>query len=254
MRILEWNEFSKGSSLFGQKDTSITVGIFDGVHRGHAALIERIIHHDKNLVPVIVTFRQNHKKRPADISGFTQKIECFENLGVQITVIADLTEEFRMMNGSEFLKVLRETGRMKFLAVGGNFRCGFNQDTDAAKIREINSAAGIPTEIVEVMTEEGVPISSSRIRNAIIHGQLNDAVIMLGHPFVLDLRDIKFEVDKHEEALFDIAGAGRTLPGPGTYMVMLRGKTDVKKASAQIAEGKLRIPCVKTEFVEFCPE
>jgi riboflavin kinase/FMN adenylyltransferase len=182
MQVIEWPEFlEKGLSL-GDRLSSVTIGIFDGVHRGHRSLIERVVSHNEKNTPVVITFRQNHKigECADDIQTFHQKTAVFESLGIQITLAIDFTESFRRMAGIEFLEILLRHGKIGFLAVGSNFRCGYRLDTDAAAIQRFFASRQIPVEIVPEVLEGGLPISSSRIRAAIADGDFSLAEKMLG--------------------------------------------------------------------------
>ena len=182
MQVIDWAQFLKSGLPLGEKLSSMTVGVFDGVHREHQRLIERIVSHNTGYTPVVVTFRQNHKKSECtpDIQTFRQKTESLESLGVKITVVIDFTETFRRMGGIEFLEILLKHGNIGFFAVGSDFRCGYQLDTDAAAIQSFFASRQIPAEIVPEVMEDGLPISSSRIRSAIAGGDLSLAEKMLG--------------------------------------------------------------------------
>jgi len=184
MQVIEWQKFLEDGLPNKEKLSSMTIGVFDGVHRGHRSLIEKIVAHNTNNVPVVITFRQNHKKskHTPDIQTFHQKIEILEQLGVKITLAIDFTDSFRRMGGIEFLEVLLKRGNIGFFAVGSDFRCGYKLDTDAAAIQEFFTSRNIPVEIVPEVLEGGLPISSSRIRAAIANGDLALAEKMLGRP------------------------------------------------------------------------
>ena len=250
MQILEWKAFLEEGLPIGNNFAAMTVGVFDGVHRGHKALIERILSGGRQILPVVISFRENHKKPgggdyPGDITSFGQKAAVFESLGVAVMVAADLTESFRRMKGGEFLNLLRERGKMGFLAVGCDFRCGHRLDTDAHMIQMLNDQEGIRTEIVEAVLEAGVPISSSRIRNAIRMGNFREAELMLGRPFSYDLsgaEEISRDVPDGEFTSYT-AVPDRVLPPPGTYTVILHEKNGAKKkAEIEIGEGIIRLP------------
>jgi riboflavin kinase/FMN adenylyltransferase len=183
MLIIDWLQFTEKGLPLEQKLSSATVGVFDGVHRGHQALIERILSHNANYVPVIFTFRENHKTEDADIQSFQQKLANFKRLGVKITVVIDFTESFRRMQGIEFLETLFKHGSIGFFAAGSSFRCGFQLDTDAAAIQKFFNSRDIPVEIVPEVTEGSLPISSSRIRKCINGGDLQLAETMLGRQY-----------------------------------------------------------------------
>ena len=278
MRIIEWDAFvkeglpvacSKAADMAADrvagnaaKRAAMAVGIFDGVHRGHKVLIEKIVSR-KEMLPVIITFRSvlkagAGKKYPGDILSFRQKTEIFESMGVAVTVAADLTGSFKRMSGEEFLAILRGCGNMGFMAVGSNFRCGHNQDTDADKIVRINTRENIQTEITEVIAEEGVPISSSRIRSAIANGKLLEAEAMLGRPYCLDLKDLAAApADSFGGLVYDMGAehpaSSRVLPPSGTFTVMLHTKNGKEKAVIQIEKRYIRVlQLQKSEPVTSC--
>jgi len=192
MTVIDWPQFlEKGLPVVFTEDgggfkrfSSVTVGVFDGVHRGHQALIERVVSHNTDYVPVVVTFRENHKTgdEAADILSFKQKLAIFENLGVKLTIVIDFTESFRRMKGIEFLEILAKRGNIGFFTVGKNFRCGCRLDTDTDAIRNFFVSRNVQVEITDEVTEGSLPISSSRIRAAIADGNLQLAQSMLGRP------------------------------------------------------------------------
>jgi len=188
--LVEWSEFTDKGLPISEKKASVTIGVFDGVHRGHKALIERVVSHNDGNVPVVITFRENHKTMSneqlaisngrGDIQTFEERVNTLEKLGVQIIVVIDFNESFRRMAGIEFLEILIKRCNIGFFAVGSAFRCGYQLDTDAAAIHKFFASRGIPAEIVPEVMEESLPISSSRIRAAIAEGNIELAEIMLG--------------------------------------------------------------------------
>jgi len=263
MQVIEWPQFLENGLQQGERLSSLTVGVFDGVHRGHQALIQRVVSHDKRYVPVAITFRQNHKKAhagggrhyPGDIQTFRQKIAVFARLGLAITLVVEFTEAFRRMSGADFLRILHERGNMGFIAVGSDFRCGYRLDTDAHAIQQFYASRNIPAEIVEDIMEGSRPVSSSRIRAAITHGKLREAAQMLGVPFTLDLGGA---VDySGGRQVYRIAELGRVLPPPGIYPALLRKNPEDSGTAAEIIVDKdsVRIPeplAVQCwEFAEF---
>ena len=238
MLVIEWRQFLENGLPLGEKFSSVTIGVFDGVHCGHQSLIEKIVSHNADNVPVVITFRQNHKgKKHAqkNIQTFRQKTAIFESLGVKITLVIDFTESFRHMAGIEFLEVLLKHGKMGFLAVGSNFRCGYRLDTNAEAIQKFFAPHNIPVEIVPEVMEGGLPISSSRIRSVITGGNLQKAQAMLGRPYTIDLA-----------ALQEIV-----LPPPGRYQALLREKPEDTgtKTEVFVDGGKIRISETFAEFI-----
>ena len=222
LRIIEWEQFI--SPHFKKLPPSaMTIGIFDGIHRGHRALISRVVIERK--IPTVVTFRQNPKKLledhkyPGDIFSLDQKLEGFMNLGIEQVILIDFSENFSKMKGQEFISLLVDKGNLRFLAIGSNFRCGYGLDTGAALIKSVNEAKGIPTEIIPPVQDDDGLISSSRIRMAIVRGNIPLAAELLGRNFELDVSPCN---DDGKKLIFDVSG--RLLPPPGTYRVRLNKK------------------------------
>ncbi|MDR3138197.1 MAG: FAD synthetase family protein [Treponema sp.] len=228
MRVIEWQGFITALS---QEPAAMTVGVFDGVHRGHQALIERIVR--RGPLPTVVTFRQNPKImiRPhsygGDIFSLRQKLAVFEQLGVARTILIDFTENFSKLKGLEFFDLLKKRGNLVFLAIGSNFRCGYRLDTHAADIKRMNERDGIPTEVIHPVQEAGCPVSSSRIRSVITAGDLAGAAVFLGRKAELDLADISagaYSREKERGTVFDLFSRHRITPPDGRYGVILYGR------------------------------
>jgi len=268
MLVIEWSQFLEEALPLGGNPSAVTVGVFDGVHRGHKALIEQVVSKKKHAVPVVVCFRQSqHKEKnpdgreyPGDILTIRQKMDIFESLGVSITIIIEFSEPLIRMKGADFLRILQEHGKMKFMAIGSDFRCGYQLDTDALIIKKINAGLDIQTRVVEPLTEGGQPVSSSQIRAAIAQGNLKEADAMLGRPFTVDLFGASVS-HTAGGAAYDIAGRGGILPPSGKYQVLLLEKNCEqgagKPAEITVENGNIiiagNLTGVFPEYVRFYP-
>ena len=180
MRISSWPQFLAGlPELLEGPGSAMTVGVFDGVHRGHQALIRLIL--GRPLIPLIVSFRNSPKGRP-EIYSLERKLELFEELGVRRTVLIDFSPDFSKLGGRDFMRLLRERGKLRYLAVGSNFRCGYGLDTDAAAIRALGEGA-FETEVLPPLLYRGDPVSSSRVRAALLAKRFEEAEALLGRAF-----------------------------------------------------------------------
>jgi len=270
LRVIEWPEFLADPPP--DFHSAMTIGVFDGVHLGHQALIKRIVRRGPN--PMVITFRENPKmalcritgaetsdSHKGDLYSLKQKKEVFESLGVEFLVLIDFTEDFSKLKGGEFLDLLWQNGKMSFLAIGNNFHCGFAQDTDADEARRINESKGIPTELVPpvyLRRPDGAanePVSSSFIRKAVLAGNLRLASELLGRNFSLDLSDLKAEYAE-SGFVYDLCSVNRITPADGQYSVLMFpdacacGHAGGIAGRARAENGKIFLP-MKAEGLEF---
>jgi len=173
---------------------ALTIGVFDGVHLGHQALIRRICSPTTSsfLIPTVVTFKQNPLKilRPGSFAGdiypLEKKIAVFEELGVRLTVLIDFSGDFCKMSGGGFIDLLLGSPAgcrpVKLIALGRDFRCGHGLDTGVEEIRDLAAAKGVETWVAEPVMDNGRPVSSSRIREALAAGRIAEAERLMGRP------------------------------------------------------------------------
>jgi FAD synthase len=263
VRIIDWADFTGGDSPgastaprapesgppedFPAGPISLSIGVFDGVHRGHQELIRRIV--AKSPASTIVTFRQNPRqvlspgKYHGDIFSLQQKLSVLESLGVSRAVLIDFSGNFSKITGREFIDLLKKSRRIGYMALGVNFRCGHHLDTGAAAIRDWMMEDGVTAELVEPVMEGRHPVSSSRIRAAITAGDLAAAAALLGRNARIDLRGLPV-TDTGEGRRYDAASAFRLTPRPGTYRVLVYGAVAGGERAAEISikDGKIFIP------------
>ncbi len=218
MRVVDWEDFDPEA---GGRALAAAIGVFDGLHLGHRALIDLVLAKE-SMRRGIVTFRENPKKllRPASFHGnlvtLRQKLELLESLGLEVCVLIDFSGDFSRMAGRKFLSLLRERGKLGYAAVGSNFRCGHRLDTGAHELREYFASQGVEAEILDPVLRAGHPVSSSRIRKAVAEGRLDDARAMLGRDYEIDLRESGLETGGKGSPRFS-AGDAQVLPPAGRY-------------------------------------
>ena len=203
MQMINWDELedssgnSFGQKFTGGKKTALAIGVFDGLHRGHQALIAKITEKAPEFLPTVVTFRENPKKFAFlrnkmpnkkektetiqnDIISFEEKIALLESYGAELCVIIDFSENFSKISGRAFLEALNRNLCPAYIGLGGNFHCGYHRDTDARAFKAMAESLGIKVEIIPSVMEEGLPVSSSRIRAALNAGRIKEAELLLG--------------------------------------------------------------------------
>jgi riboflavin kinase/FMN adenylyltransferase len=199
MRRINWDEISdlEPDSITRGKKTALSVGVFDGLHRGHQTLIAKITAKAPELLPTVVTFRQNPKafirstsvsgrenEDPVEIISFEEKMTLLDCLGVVLCVIIDFSEQFSKINGRAFFEALNRYLHPAYVALGTNFHCGYRRGTDAQGFKSLVECSGVEAELVPPILEGGLPVSSSRIRSALEAGRTGEAALLLGRPII----------------------------------------------------------------------
>ena len=172
-----------------------TIGVFDGLHRGHQQIIARArqLAAERGLPTVLLTFTPHPSEvvrpgsHPPQLTTNTRKAELAAELGVDVVVFLPFTLEFSKLSPREFVHeaVVAEL-HADAVVVGENFRFGHKAAGDVAMLAELGSRWGFDAEGVTLLTEHGRPISSTYIRSCVEAGDLDAAAHALGRPHRLD--------------------------------------------------------------------
>jgi riboflavin kinase/FMN adenylyltransferase len=260
VRIIEWNDFIAGKAppIPEEPPLSLSIGVFDGVHRGHQELVRRIV--AQSPASTVITFRQNPKqvlspeKYHGDIFSLNQKLSILEALGLRQAVLIDFSGNFSRLTGREFIGLLKKSRRIAYMALGVNFRCGCRLDTGARSIRTWMAEEGIVADLVEPVMEGRHPVSSSRIRTAISAGDLALATALLGRNVRLDLSGLRVSV-AGEGRRYDAASAFRVTPRTGRYRALAYGAAGGEGIPGEVSiqDGLVFVPGKPGESA-FCAE
>jgi FAD synthase len=239
MRVITWEEFIQGAA---GKNTAATIGVFDGYHRGHQKLVDAIVQRQPINSGILITFKDNPKKVlhhltfKGDIYTRQMKLELFSATTVEFCVLIDFSKNFGTLSGADFIGFLAKSG-VRRVCVGPNFRCGHKMDTDVEKLSGICPPLGIDVEIVSPVLYNGHAVSSSRIRNAILEGNLEDAKVMLGRIYAVPviMPEVQTEIVGRNTGI--PLDKSVILPPPGRYLVMVNSIT--VKAAPILVEGVL---------------
>jgi riboflavin kinase/FMN adenylyltransferase len=188
MRQINWDDLESlyrqnrlQAEITGGKKTALTIGVFDGLHRGHQALIAKITEKAPEFFPAVITFRNNPKKIE-DIISFEEKMALLKSFGIALAVVIDFSEFFSKIKGRGFLETLKKYLCPAYIGMGVNFHCGHNRETGAEAFKAMALSLDIEAEIIPPVTEGGLVISSSRIRAALKEGRNEEAALLLGRP------------------------------------------------------------------------
>ncbi len=174
------------------KDTLLTVGVFDGVHLGHKYLISRLVEQarQRNLLPGVVTFRQHpqevlyHTKLPF-LTDLEERIRLLKEAGVELIILLSFTPELSRLTPRQFVRLLKEYLRMRGLVIGPDFALGRNREGTAETLQALGKEMGFTLVIVPPMVINGDAVSSTIIREALVKGDMKKVAKMVGRPFSL---------------------------------------------------------------------
>lgn len=224
MKVFSWDELVAGNiNISGP--SALSIGVFDGVHQGHRKLIEKVKNRS-DCAPGVVTFSANpsrffHPHRYlGDIFTLEQKLSVFRELGLTFILLIDFSEEFSALSGEEFVYYIIKYMDIQYVSLGDNFHCGKNASTSAHMVREILLKKGTEVDIQKPFTLDGIPVSSTGIREAIFAGDLRKTTNMLGRNYEVVLNPGAYELSM-ERATAGRAVFSQVLPGQGTYPVSL---------------------------------
>ena len=172
----------------------VTVGTFDGVHRGHVAVLDQVLRiaRERGARSVLVTFEPHPLEivRPAAapplLTPGVEKLEILSRSGLDLVVLLPFTHELSQLTADEFVREIL-VGRlgMTHLVMGHDHGFGRGRGGDAETLRELGRELGFGVDVVPAVHIEGAPVSSTRIRHALLEGEVELAAAALGRPYAL---------------------------------------------------------------------
>lgn len=176
---------------------ALTIGNFDGVHRGHQALLARVraAADSLGLEAAVMTFEPHPReyfarrsgdlsRAPARIANLRDKLEALEHGGIDRVIVEHFNEHFAAMSPEEFTeRVLVEGLHVKWLMVGEDFCYGARRAGNVAMLVEAGKRHGFHVETLPTVLEGQQRISSSAVRATLAAGDLDATGALLGHPY-----------------------------------------------------------------------
>lgn len=174
-------------------DSVLTIGVFDGVHRGHRQLLDVLTSEAaaRGCVSGVITFR-NHPDsifrtdfRPQYITSLDKRIRLMKDCGVDFVLPVTFDREMATLRAEDFAGLLHQNLRMRGLIVGPDFAMGHKREGDIEMLTALGSKMGFTVQKVDLMVNGGKAVRSTQIRQAIASGDISAASEMLGRHFSL---------------------------------------------------------------------
>jgi riboflavin kinase/FMN adenylyltransferase len=262
--------------------TILTVGTFDGLHRGHRAVLDRVVERADatGAAACLVTFEPHPLKilkpesAPARLATADERKEVLPLTGLDYAVFLPFTRELSLYSAEQFvLELLLERFRLKELVIGYDHGLGRDREGDVGILAALGRAHGFPVHVVPPVELDGRPISATRIRGRIAAGDVEWAARAFGRPYAVSGtvvhgdgrgRDLGFptanlrtpEGDKllPREGIYAVRAFGRAPLGPGLLHLGPRPTFQGSLPSTELHllhfEGELYGEVVRVEFLK----
>lgn len=170
----------------------LTVGVFDGVHRGHQQILRRLTTgaHEQGVPAVVLTFDPH----PARLFGRgeirlltlpEERTDLLGSFGVDVVVVHPFTRDVANTTAFDFMQQVKHSLGIRHLVLGYDSTLGKNREGNAARLTEIGAELGYSVEVVPALSDESGVISSTEIRKLIETGNVAEAARLMGHPYSL---------------------------------------------------------------------
>jgi len=171
----------------------ITVGTFDGVHLGHQAVLREIALRAKRASrrSVLVTFDPhplevvNPQAAPQLLTLPHERLEILAQSDLDLVIVLPFTTELSHYSPEQFVSLLRDRYRLEELVIGYDHGFGRGRAGDVAVLRALGDELGFAVDVVDAVTMDGKPLSSTLVRRAVAGGDLERARRFLGRPYSL---------------------------------------------------------------------
>ncbi len=177
-----------------EKNTWLTIGTFDGVHRGHQEIIRQLSKgaHEAGSIAVVLTFFPHpavvlgKRANPAYLTTPEEKAALLNRFGADVIITYPFTEFTASKTAEQFIKELNEHLQVHCLFAGHDFALGHNRRGDLSEIAKIGKRMGFCVNVITPFRLHGEIVSSSAIRGFLASGNVRQAALFLGRPYRID--------------------------------------------------------------------
>src|SRR6185503_5392318 len=172
----------------GGPATAVAIGSFDGVHRGHAAILGRVRERARELgvASAVLTFEPLPREffrpgeAPARLTSLGERLAQFALQGIDMAFVERFDARFAALDADAFARRLAQRYGARAVLVGEDFRYGSGRAGDVAALRRAGRALGFEVDTLPAVIDGGERISSTRVREALARGDFEAAARLLG--------------------------------------------------------------------------
>jgi riboflavin kinase/FMN adenylyltransferase len=176
------------------KKVCLAIGVFDGVHLGHQQILRQTIAdaHQHDALPLVLTFDKHPSvivapdKAPPLIYSLPQKLRAIESLRAENILLIHFDQPFSAQSGEQFVRGLaRDLRKIHSICVGADFVFGHKRGGNVALLKRLGAELDFQVHGLSAVSLDGQTVSSTRIRETIRAGNLDEASQMLGRPYAI---------------------------------------------------------------------
>jgi len=177
------------------KQPVLALGNFDGLHRGHRKILDRLqrVAQEPRVTSVVMTFDPHPPrvvrpdKAPALLMTKSQKLEGLAQAGVDGAAVVRFTQELSRWEPETFVRtVLVDWLRVSEVWVGANFLFGHDRSGNFSMLRSLGARYGFKAEKIDPVRYKDFVVSSTRVRRLVSEARVDEAAALLGHPYIID--------------------------------------------------------------------
>ncbi|WGD36097.1 bifunctional riboflavin kinase/FAD synthetase [Olleya sp. YS] len=216
-------------------NTVLTIGTFDGVHLGHQKIINRLVDvaDTKKLEPTLLTFFPHPRmvlQKDANIkliNTINEKEQLLKRFGITNLVVKKFTKEFSRLTAEEFVEeILVNQLKSKYVIIGYDHHFGRNRNANIDDLKQFGEQFNFEVEEISMQDINDVAISSTKIRHALLEGDIKTANTYLGYQFMLTGNIVKGKgigkTINYPTANLLIEEAYKLIPKKGVYVVQAK--------------------------------
>ncbi len=264
-----------------KEPTVLTVGNFDGVHKGHAVLLEKVLKRAKELglKSLVLSFYPHpikvlsHQQAPCELTNLWERAELLKSQGMDYVVFIKFDKDFSKMPAEDFIReIIYKRLKCRHLVVGYDWRFGYRREGEIELAKELGKELGFEVEEVQPYKINGHVVSSTLIRRLLHMGRLEEAQTYLGRRYYIKRKVVRGEGrgSKIGFPTANLEGTENLCLKEGVYAVRVEdnllavanygyrptfeGKKKVLEVHIPHFEGNLRGKTIKVEFLRFLRE
>jgi riboflavin kinase/FMN adenylyltransferase len=173
-------------------DSYVTIGVFDGIHRGHQKLLTDMVEaaHSLHNIAITITFDPHPAttlgyEHPSLLTAVEERAQLMATLGLDLLIVLPFNAATAHTSATDFVAGLIRHLHLAELWGGADFAFGYRREGDVQFLQHMGAERGFAVRIVEPLMWEGAPVSSSRVRTALKAGDIDQASGCLGRPYRL---------------------------------------------------------------------